>query len=112
MIATNKSFTSEVLHDWMYVYVCVCRSVFLARQLVSVSVSVGVGSQDSRDFVFNWHGVGLADVHSVLFCLQLFVVALVFLVVFSLAVARRGVAGQSRRRRHRGRSGVAETCGL
>lgn len=62
----------------------VCRSVFLARQLVAVRV----GSQDCRDFVFNWHAVGLADVHSVLFCLQLLVVALVFLVVFSLAVVR------------------------
>lgn len=65
-------------------------SVFLARHLDAVPV----GSDDGNGLVFHRQGVGLADVHLVLFGLQVLVVALVILIVFSLAVVRGGVAGQ------------------
>lgn len=80
-------------------------SVFLARDAIAVSV----GPVDSRGLVFEWQGVGLADVHPVLFCLQILVVAFVLIVVFSLAVVGGGVAGQRWGRWHGGWSGVTET---
>lgn len=79
----------------------VCASVLLARLVLAAPVA----SEDG--FAFNRYGVGLADVHAVLFGLKLLVVTL--FVVFALAVVRGGVTGQSRRRRHRGWSRVAET---
>lgn len=65
-------------------------SVFLARHLVAIPV----GPDDADGLVFHRQRVGLADVHLVLFGLQVLVVALVIFVVFSLAVVRGGVTGQ------------------
>lgn len=79
-------------------------SVFLARNTITVSI----GHVHSRRLVFEWQSVGLADVHPVLFCLQILVVAFVFVVVLGLTVVRGGVAGQCRRWWHRGWSGVTE----
>ena len=63
---------------------------------------------DRRKLVFEWQGVGLADVHPILLCLQILVVAFVFVIVLSLAVMGGGMAGQRRGRWHRGWSGVTE----
>lgn len=78
-------------------------SVFLSSDAIAVSTVDGEGG-----LVFERHRVRLADVHPVLLCLQVLVVAFVFVVVLSFAVVRRGVAGQGRRRGHGGRSGVTE----
>lgn len=78
-------------------------SVFLSSNAIAVSTGDGEGG-----LVFEWHGVGLADVHPVLLCLQVLVVAVVFVVVLSFAVVGGGVARQGRRWGHRGRSGVPE----
>lgn len=102
-IATEKvslvKFSMYCMYVWLHV------SVFLACDTIAVSI----GPLDSRRLVFEWQGVGLADVHPVLFCLQILVVAFVFIVVLSLAVVGGGVAGQSWRRWHRGWTWVTET---
>lgn len=82
-------------------------SVFLACDTLADSI----GPVDSRRLVFEWQSKGLADVHPVLLCLQILIVALV-IVVLGLAVVRGRVAGQSWRRWHRGWSRVTETRGL
>ena len=98
--------TDTLVRFNMY-WVCVCVSVFLACD----TVAVPIGPHSSR-LVFYWQGVRLADVHPVLFCLQVLVVAFVVIVVLGLAVVGGGVAGQSWRGRHRGWSGVTETRSL
>lgn len=45
-------------------YMCVSVSVFLA-----VAIAVSISPMYSRRLVFEWQGVGLADVYPVLFCL-------------------------------------------
>lgn len=89
-----------------------CASQYVSVFLTRDTITVPIGPKDSRRFVFVWRGVRLADVHSVLFCLQVLVVALVFIVVLSLAVVWGGVARQGWGWRHRRRSGVAEARGL
>lgn len=80
-------------------------SVFLARDNIAISID----PMCSRRLVFERQGVGLADVHPVLFCLQILIVAFVIIVVLSLAVVGGGVAGQSWRWWHRSWSRVTET---
>lgn len=87
---------------------CASVSVFLDRD----TIAVPIGPKDSRRLVFEWRGVRLADVHPVLLCLQVLVVAFVFIVVLTLAVVWGGVARQSWGWRHRGGSGVTEARGL
>lgn len=110
--ATISTDTVSLVRFSMYrnyiLYVCICASVFLTGD----TIAVPVGPKDSRRLVFEWCGVRLAYVHPVLLCLQILVVALVFIVVLSLAVVWGGVAGQGWGRRHRGRSRVAEARGL
>lgn len=84
-------------------------SVFLGGDAVAVAVSVGDG--EGR-LVFEWRAVGLADVHPVLLCLQVLVVALVFVVVLGLAVVGGGVARERRGWGDGGRPGVTEARGL
>ena len=85
--------------------VFVCVSIFVTCD----TISVPIGPMDRRKLVFEWQGVGLADVHPILLCLQILVVAFVFvIIVLSLAVMGGGMAGQRRGRWHRGWSGVTE----
>lgn len=85
--------------------------VFLCVSVLLDTVAVPVGPVGSRNLVFERQGVG-PDVHPVLFSLQVFVVALFFIVVLSLTVMWGGVAGQGRRRRYGGGPGVTEARGL
>lgn len=79
-------------------------SVFLSHNTITISI----GHMHSGRLVFEWQRVRLADVHSVLFCLQIFIVAFIFIIVLGLAVVRGGVAGQCWRWWHRGWSRVTE----
>lgn len=87
MTLTIATDTVPLVRFSMYC-VCMCVSVFLACDTVAVSIG-----PHSRRLVFEWQGVRLADVHPVLFCLQILVVAFVVIVVLGLAVVRGGVAG-------------------
>ena len=91
------------------VRVCKCDSVLLSADTVSSSVpSRPRQGERLSGLVLKRQGEGLADIQAVFLRLQVFVIALFFIVVFCLAVVGGGVARQGRRWRHRGRPGVAE----
>lgn len=85
----------------------VCVSVFL----IDHTIAVPVGPMHRR-LIFERHAKGLANVHSVFLCLQILIIALVFVVILGFAVVRRRMARQCWGWRHRGRPGVTEAWRL
>ena len=73
--------------------VCKCDSVFLSADTVTsrIPCSPRQGERLSG-LVFKRQGEGLADIQAVFLRLQVFVIALIFIVVFCLAVVGGGVA--------------------